>query len=175
MEEIVKTFNNTLEIWKSVHGFDKTYQVSNFGNVRNMRIYDKPLLKQYDSPSGKVFVQMKLNYKNYRRFVGYLVAEAFLGVNYYDIAKVSYKDSNVRNNSVDNLVVERKATTVDMTDSIVEKVIRYTAVVKKEGRTKHLGYFMTQAEAYNAVENEKLMFEHLVSDGRKDEAMLKYL
>lgn len=91
-----------MEIWKPVVGFEKTYEVSNFGNIRN--IHNPAIIrKQSKDRNGYMFIRLfvtKQNVKN--RFIHRIVAEAFIP-NPKCKTQVNHKDGNKSNNNVENL------------------------------------------------------------------------
>lgn len=86
------------EIWKPIPGYEKLYEVSNFGNVRNNR----KQLSFYRINSG--YLALKLSKDNVRSspLVHRLVAIAFIP-NPDNLPEVNHKDGNKLNNHVDNL------------------------------------------------------------------------
>ena len=89
-----------MEEWKNVIGYEGLYEVSNIGNVKNVR--RNTLLKLSKTNDG--YIQVSL-YKNGIRTglrVHRLVAEAFLP-NPDNLTQVNHKDENKTNNNVDNL------------------------------------------------------------------------
>ena len=89
-----------MEEWKNVIGYEGLYEVSNMGNVRNVR--RNTLLKLSKTNYG--YIQVHL-YKNGIRTgfqVHRLVAEAFLS-NPDNLPMINHKDEDKTNNSVDNL------------------------------------------------------------------------
>jgi hypothetical protein len=95
------------EIWKSIVGFEGLYEVSNFGQVRSLdrtlahgRFKGKPL-KLRDNSLGYYCVVL-CDGKEHNKRVHQLVAEAFIGPRPEGLV-VNHKDSNPKNNCVDNL------------------------------------------------------------------------
>lgn len=89
-----------MEEWRAVPGYEGLYEVSNIGNVRNVR--RNTLLRLSKDCYG--YIQVSL-YKNGRRTglrVHRLVAEAFLP-NPDNLPQVNHLDEDKTNNRVDNL------------------------------------------------------------------------
>ena len=89
-----------MEEWKNIIGYEGLYEVSNKGNVRNVR--RNTLLKLSKNKYG--YIQVYL-YKNGIRKgfkVHRLVAQAFI-LNPDNLPQVNHRDENPGNNNVDNL------------------------------------------------------------------------
>lgn len=87
------------EVWKPVKGFEKLYEVSDKGNVRNSR---GKILKTYLINSGYKALKFTVNQKRTNRLVHRLVAEAFIE-NPENCKEVNHVDENKCNNTVSNL------------------------------------------------------------------------
>ena len=87
------------EIWKDINGFEKLYQISNLGRVKNKktnRIRKNILWNRY------LTITLTKNGKSYLKKVHRLVAEAFCpNPNKYNI--VNHIDNNHQNNIYTNL------------------------------------------------------------------------
>ncbi len=86
------------EIWKDIDGFDGRYQVSSWGNIRNVR----GIMKPYRNKKGYLKIDLCKDGERYKKRVNRLVAEAFIP-NPYNLPQVNHKDGNKENNSVSNL------------------------------------------------------------------------
>ena len=106
------------EVWKSIEGYEKSYQVSNLGNVRSIdrvvvgadgKQYKKQgkLMKLIPASKNDVTSRVELNsgnnYKSY--YIASLVAAAFLGVPYCS-SMIHHIDGNYNNNVVSNLTTD---------------------------------------------------------------------
>ena len=87
------------EIWKDVVGFEGSYKVSNFGNVKSLR--NKKILIPSINPGYKRITLCK-NGKRENKVIHRIVAEAFLD-NPKNFLCVNHKDENKLNNCVENL------------------------------------------------------------------------
>lgn len=88
-----------MEIWKKIKEFEN-YEVSNFGNVRNVESGE--ILKATLNTWGYPCVTLCMKNKRKNKTVHRLVAEAFI-VNPNNFPEVNHKDENKHNNCVDNL------------------------------------------------------------------------
>ena len=102
------------ETWKPIIGYEKSYEVSNLGNVRSIdrfvnnkngvpnSIRNGRQLAQFHTSMGYLRVGLKANGKEENYFVHRLVAEAFIpNPNHYSC--INHKDENRSNNCVSNL------------------------------------------------------------------------
>lgn len=87
------------EIWKDIPNYEGLYQVSNFGNVRNIK---SNRIKTIYEHNGYFKVSLCKNSKQLNYFVHRLVAEAFID-NPNNLPQVNHKDETRDNNSIDNL------------------------------------------------------------------------
>lgn len=109
----MKTEHISIEIWKSVVGFEGLYEVSSFGRIRSIdkdstkfgKLYGRrngKILKQNILNSGYLYVMLSKKSKKYIRLVHRLVAESFIP-NIKNFPVVNHRDENRLNNRVDNL------------------------------------------------------------------------
>lgn len=92
-----------VEEWRPIVGWEKTYDVSNLGNVRSIgnytwRITRKQLLDQYGYPC----INLCSKGKKKRMYIHRLVALTFIP-NPEGKKQVNHKDGNKLNNGADNL------------------------------------------------------------------------
>lgn len=96
------------EIWKDIKGYEGIYQISNLGNVKNLKpryknINPTGLLKPVKMSTGYLNVSLINKNKNRKEHrVHRLVAEAFIK-NPYNKPQVNHIDNNRSNNIVTNL------------------------------------------------------------------------
>lgn len=91
--------NNNIQT-KPMKGFEAFYEISSNGDIRSIRF--NKIMKTYTNNSGYQCVDLKDNYKKYKKLVHRLVAENFLD-NYDNHPEVNHKDEDKLNNEVDNL------------------------------------------------------------------------
>ena len=99
---------NILEKWKTITTykswiFDGKYEVSNWGNIRNVET--KQPLATFSTCQGQGYLKTRIYDKEKKRRVLYLhrlVAMYFVGAEEPGL-EVNHKDGNVRNNSYINL------------------------------------------------------------------------
>ena len=89
-----------MEEWKNVIGYEGLYEVSDIGNVRNVR--RNTLLRLTKTNYGYIQVSLYKNGIKTGLKVHRLVAEAFIP-NPDNLPQVNHKDENKSNNRVDNL------------------------------------------------------------------------
>lgn len=93
------------EIWKDILGYEGKYQVSNLGNIKNLKYLNSNktklmCLKKHNK--GYKQVELSKNHKTKTYLVHRLVAQAFIpNPNNYPL--INHKDFNKQNNNVENL------------------------------------------------------------------------
>lgn len=87
------------EIWKDITGYEGLYQISNLGDLRNIKFYRK--IKPYKH-KGYLRVALCKNNHCIHFYVHRLVAQEFI-LNPENKPEVNHKDGNKLNNCVDNL------------------------------------------------------------------------
>ena len=97
----------TIEIWRTVKGYENLYEVSNLGRVRSYverygKLTDKP--KILKGQQGKHYKTVTLcKDRNYKTFsIHFLVANAFIP-NTQNKKEINHKDGNKLNNQAKNL------------------------------------------------------------------------
>ena len=90
---------NNNEIWKPVKGFEKIYEVSNLGNIRNTR---GKILQTHKNNRGYVMVDFTVNKVRTKKLVHRVVMEAFVD-NINNYPEVNHKDEDKTNNCLNNL------------------------------------------------------------------------
>lgn len=99
----------TKEDWIDICGYERLYQVSNFGRVKSLRRI-KPngqevkerILKSLDNTHGYQYVSLSKNGVLHKEYIHRLVAKHFLD-NPMGYKCVNHKDENKSNNNVNNL------------------------------------------------------------------------
>ena len=88
------------EIWKDIAGYEGTYQISSYGNVRRITSNGYSMLK----PSNRLYadVDLSINGEHHRQAIHRMVALHFLP-NPRNCSEVNHKDGNKHNNNVENL------------------------------------------------------------------------
>ena len=106
--ELKKSKTNTnSEVWKWVVGYERWYEVSNYGNIRKIKDDGtKKLLKTKDSKRGHVVGLRRMgSLKNF--MVSHLVAEAFkLKTTEKNKNHVYHIDGNINNDCLSNLTYD---------------------------------------------------------------------
>ncbi len=89
-----------MEYWKDIKGYEGYYQISNDGQVKNVKT--GRILKQYINGKGYKSLTLSKNNKIEMKLVHRLVAEAFIP-NPNNLPCVNHKDCDPSNNCVENL------------------------------------------------------------------------
>ena len=88
------------EMWKDIEDYEGLYQVSNLGNVKNIKT--NKILKPEETPKGYLRIRLSKNHicKNYK--IHRLVGKAFIP-NPDNLPQINHKDENKHNNTINNL------------------------------------------------------------------------
>ena len=89
-----------MEIWKDIYGYENKYQVSNIGNIRNIKT--GKYLKVQTYKTGYCYIDLYNNGQPKKYLIHRLVAQAFIP-NPYNLPYVNHKDCNPLNNNANNL------------------------------------------------------------------------
>jgi len=88
------------EVWKDIPNYEGMYQVSNLGNIKNVK---KGKIKiPNKNKNGYLYIDLWKDNKNKKMTIHRAVAMAFLS-NDNDYTDINHKDGNKTNNIVDNL------------------------------------------------------------------------
>lgn len=88
------------EEYRPVGGYEGLYEISNYGNIRSLRT--NRLMKKQIHSRGYYQVMLCKNGKAEHKRIGRMVAEAFIP-NDDNLPTVNHKDTNKKNDRVDNL------------------------------------------------------------------------
>jgi hypothetical protein len=113
VKSIVADNSSVVEEWRSVKGYEGSYQVSNLGRIRSVdrvsvnkfgweRRLKGAILKQVVSQSGYYRVSLSCGNRIVNKTVHKLIAEAFIE-NIDNKSQVNHIDSNKLNNQINNL------------------------------------------------------------------------
>lgn len=103
-----------MQKWKSVKGFEDSYEVSNDGFVRSLsrsvkykhggkdRVWPGKILNHYLARNGYCDITLKRANKNHHFALHRLVGIAFIP-NPLNLPQINHKDNNKQNNHMDNL------------------------------------------------------------------------
>lgn len=100
------------EIWKDIIGYEKEYQISNYGRIKAKqktdrfgRVYNERLIKPHKQHKGNnqyINVVLSKNGNKNGYYIHRLVMKHFSN-NYDEKLQVNHKDGNKENNRIDNL------------------------------------------------------------------------
>lgn len=94
-----------MEVWKDIEGYEKLYQVSNYGRIRSLSYYGgkrTKVLRQVRDKDGYLQVGLHKNGIATTKKVHRLVAFAFIQ-NPKNLPQINRKDEDRENNHVENL------------------------------------------------------------------------
>ena len=89
-----------MEEWRAIPGYEGLYEVSNKGNVRNVR--RNTLLRLPKTNNGYIRVFLCKNGKGYGKYVHRLVSQVFIP-NPDNLPQINHKNEDKSNNCVENL------------------------------------------------------------------------
>jgi len=165
-----------MEIWKDIVGYDGLYQVSDMGNVKRVvgaqckkeRILRKPI------KNGYYYATLSKNGLRHKVYFHQLVMYTF---NEKMTLQIDHIDGNKKNNKLSNLefVTHRENAqryfSTKKHSSIYcgvrhrqNKKSPWTAEIKIGGKSKHLGSYKTEIEAYNSY---KLALKKITNEHNK--------
>ena len=90
------------ERWLTIPGYNGTYEVSNYGQIRNVKGRHPTLLKQARTLNGHRVVKLYLHGFGTTRRVHRIVWETFKGSK---PDSIFHRDNDLTNNRLDNLVI----------------------------------------------------------------------
>ena len=157
-----------MEIWKNITGFEKHYQISNFGSVKSLqrkKVLEDKILKQNIDGRGYYVVNLSLKGEYKTHQVHKLVAKEFLNHESKGFSKIiDHKDNNPLNNHVDNLqiITVRENTSKDKINgsskfvgvSWNKRAKKWMSSIRIKGKLKYLGYFDDEIKASKAYQKE---------------------
>ena len=83
-----------MELWKDIYGYENKYQVSNIGNIRNIKTGKYLKVQMYKT--GYCYIDLYNNGQPKKYLIHRLVAQAFIP-NPYNLPYVNHKDCNPHN------------------------------------------------------------------------------
>lgn len=95
------------EIWKDIKGYERLYQISNYGRVKSLVFNNnickkkrEKILSPTDNGKGYLIIGLRKNGKRKNYYIHRLVAEHFLK-NDKNLKEVNHINFNKKNNSVE--------------------------------------------------------------------------
>jgi len=142
-----------MEIWKAIPGYEGSYQVSNWGNVKSLKFAKERILKPGVYTDGYLKVSLSKDGKQRTYKVHQLVAMVFLGhIRNGHETVVNHIDNNQLNNHLNNLelVSNRYNSSCHKTDVGVcwrKDINKWHTQIRINGKKIHLGYFTNKEDA----------------------------
>ena len=156
---------NQKEIWKDIPGYKGIYQASSLGRIKSLKFNKEKILKKHLNINNG-YLQVKLCYgkpKLYR--VHKLILMTF--INYKCLSSkisIDHIDFNRENNELSNLrvITQRENSNQKHLKSSSQFIgvswhnqnNKWRAAIYADGKSKHIGYFVTELEASVAYKNE---------------------
>lgn len=166
------------EKWKDIVGYEMTYQISNYGRVRSKnrieinklnvkRQLKGSLRSTFKNKNGYELITLSKNGENVAVLVHFLVAQAFIP-NIDNFQQINHKNGNKADNRASNLMwcsprenthhIRRKMKStskfVGVSYDIESKNKPWMSRITINGKTKYLGRFKTEKEAYDTYLKE---------------------
>lgn len=155
------------EIWKDIIGLEGYYMISNVGNIKSLarevsngkstRVIEERILNPGLNAQGYYSINLTKDNKLQRKLVHRLIAIHFID-NPNGLPHVNHRDGIRTNNSIDNLewVTSRENAChgansgkyVGVTFS--KRAKKWQSNIFVDKKLKHIGYFLTLEEAYEA-------------------------
>lgn len=148
-----------IESWKDIKGYNGIYQISSFGNVRNISKSSFKMLKIYDNNNGNgyKFISLQKNKVPKSFYIHRLVLIAFIG-NPPDDYEANHKDGIKSNNSLNNLEWVSKS----------ENMLHKTKVLGKDISENHYRYGKYTCYGESNVLSKK----YIVTDPQGKESLI---
>ena len=159
--------NNQIETYANITGFSN-YQVSTFGNVKNITT-GKILKPQTNSCNGYLQITLMDDGERSYKKIHRLVANAFLE-NSEDKKCVDHVDHDRKNNYLSNLRFathtennQNKSTYSNNTSGVIgvdwkKSNNKWRVQIQINGVKKHLGYFVNKDDAITARSNAEIQY-----------------
>jgi hypothetical protein len=156
--QMIQKYAPFIEIWRKIDGYDN-YSVSSFGRIRNNK--RNIIVKQRCNKNGYYRVNLYKNNQSKTMQIHRLVALAFIG-NPSEKPCVDHIDNNRKNNKISNLRWAtssqnqmNKGKQSNNKSGIIgvcwhKRDNRWSASIKIDGITKHIGYFKSIEQAKQA-------------------------
>lgn len=157
----------TFETWKEISGYEGYYAISNYGKVRSLK--KNLILKNIYDSKGYLYIGLSKNGKETKFKIHRLVGLHFLE-NPKNLPQIDHIDRIKDNNVVSNLRWANNSINAHNTKSRENGTSKFRgvsfdsnaglkkwkAVISIEKTNYHLGRFLTELEAHNALVNFKL-------------------
>jgi hypothetical protein len=155
-----------MELWKEISEYEEYYAISNYGKVKSLK--KNKILKNIYDKKGYLYIGLSKNGKETKFKIHRLVASHFIE-NSKNLPQVDHIDRIKDNNIVTNLRWANNSMNAHNTSNRTKGtslfrgvsfdksagVKKWKAIVSIDNHNYHLGRFLTESEANNAVINFK--------------------
>ena len=158
--------NNQIEVYANISGYSN-YQISNFGNCKNIKT--GRILKPGMSSSGYLMVVLTNDGEKSTKNIHKLVANTFLEnsenkkcVDHIDICKTNNHVSNLRyattSENAQNASIKSNNTSGVVGVSWYKPMKKWKAYIKSDAVIHHLGCFINKEDAITARRNAEIQY-----------------
>ena len=135
-----------MEIWRDIAGYEGLYQISNKGNIKNL----KKLLTPTDNGNGYLIIGLSKNGKRKNYYVHRLAASAFIN-NPDNKPVVNHKDHNIKNNNINNLEWVTQKENVNYS---IKRMCHPKSITRTNTGEKYISYRASRG-LYRVIINKK--------------------
>lgn len=171
--------NQEKELWRDIKGYENSYQVSSFGNVRSLdRVvtasngrkcnFKGKTLSPVHNKAGYLYVNLLKKGQLKSKTIHRLVAEAFIP-NINNKPQVNHVDENKRNNHIDNLewvTIKENANHGSRNYKISESRKQKVFALEVSTGKKIVFETLTEAKRYFSIKGNNMVYDKLFTRGK---------